>query len=177
MDRQAIINELFTQSYAASVRKAHSILRSKEDAEDAVQNAYCAAFRHFDKFRGAASFKTWITRIVVNCSLMRLRDRRFRNQIALDDLARPLQSRAETPETLCYSRELQAAHSRAAAKLPDILHDVYIHSVIHSHALPVVADRLGLTPSAAKTRLFRARRKMEHSLRPVIRCAAKPTVH
>ena len=64
------INKLFAEHYKASLRTAYRILRSKEDSEDVVQTAYCAAFRHFHRFRGESSFKTWITRIVVNCCLI-----------------------------------------------------------------------------------------------------------
>jgi len=97
MDRQAnvnktlpakgdVINDLFAQHYRASLRTAFRILRSNEDADDAVQNAYFEAFRHFNKFRGESSFKTWITRIVVNCYLMHLRERHYRPQVPLDDV-------------------------------------------------------------------------------------------
>src|SRR5713101_6403906 len=86
------INELFSQHYKVSLRTAHRILRSKEDSEDAVQTAYCAAFRHFHRFRGESSFKTWITRIVVNCCLMQLRERRAKPQVALDEIQHGLES-------------------------------------------------------------------------------------
>jgi RNA polymerase sigma-70 factor, ECF subfamily len=154
-----MINELFAQNYAASLRTAYAILRSKEDAEDAVQTAYRAAFRGFSKFRGELSFKTWITRITVNCCLIQLREHRARPLVALDNLLRPLESHAATPEMLGYLRELQVAHTRAASRLPESLHDVYVHSVMRNTAFPAVAHRLSLTRAAAKPRLFRARRR------------------
>ena len=118
------INELFCHHYKVSLRTAYRLLRSKEDAEDAVQTAYCAAYRHFHRFRGESSFKTWITRIVVNCCLVQLRERRVRPQVALDEILPNLKSHALTPETLCYLRELQVAHTTAASKLPPNLKDV-----------------------------------------------------
>jgi RNA polymerase sigma-70 factor (ECF subfamily) len=162
------INELFAQHYKVSLRAAHRILRSKEDSEDVVQTAYCAAFRHFHEFRGESSFKTWITRIVMNCCLMHLRERRARPQVALDDIQPALASHAASPEALCYLAELQAAHMSAALRLPKVLHDVYAESVISGIAFPKVVHHLNLTPTAAKSRLFRARRKVEHSLQSVI---------
>ena len=155
------INELFAQHYQNSLRTAKRILRSKEDSEDAVQTAYCAAFRQFHTFHGESSFKTWITRIVVNCSLMQLRERRARPQVALDEVQYGLESHAVTPETLCYLRELQAAHTNAASRLPQNLKDIYAPCQIADIAFPVVAHQLGLTATAAKSRLFRARRKVE----------------
>ena len=56
--RRDSLNELFAEHYKASLWTALRILRSKEDSEDAVQNAYCAAFRNFHQFRGESSFKT-----------------------------------------------------------------------------------------------------------------------
>jgi DNA-directed RNA polymerase specialized sigma24 family protein len=50
------INELFAKHYKASFRPPYKILRSREDSEDAAQTAYCAAFRHFHRFRGESSF-------------------------------------------------------------------------------------------------------------------------
>jgi len=162
------ISELFVQHYKASLRTARNMLRSKEDAEDAVQTAYCAAFYNFNKFRHESSFKTWITRIVVNCCLMQLRERSARPQVALDDLLRAPESPVITPEALCYQRELQAAHKRAVSRLPQGLKDVYAPCMIAGVACPTVAHQLGLTAPAAKSRLFRARRKVEHSLQSVI---------
>jgi len=161
------IDELFAQHYRASLRTARRILRSKEDCEDAVQTAYCAAFRHFHGFRGESSFNTWITRIVVNCCLMQLRERRARPQLALDDTIHAPESCSATPEALCYWAELRAAHTRATSRLPKVLHDVYADSMISGIALPKVADELGLTMTAAKSRLFRARKRVERSLQPV----------
>jgi len=163
-----VINELFAKHYKASLRTAYRIPSSKEDSEDAVQTAYCAAFRHFHRFRGESSFKTWITRIVVNCCLMQLRERRARPQVALDDVQPALESHAVTPETLCYLRELQAAHTSAASRLPQNLKDIYVLCLIANIAFPTVAHHLGLTATAAKSRLFRARRKVEHAIQPMI---------
>jgi RNA polymerase sigma factor (sigma-70 family) len=108
------INKLFAQDYGASLRTACTVLRSRPDAEDAVQTAYCSAFRNFTKFRGELSFKTWITRMVVNCCLMQVRDRRARLLLALDDVLPTLESPTVSPETLCYRAELQADSLKAS---------------------------------------------------------------
>src|SRR5580704_4795411 len=69
----AAIAELFERHYPSSLGVARRILRSEEESQDAVQSAYLSAFRHLRSFRGDAAFKTWITRIVTNHCLMRLR--------------------------------------------------------------------------------------------------------
>jgi len=168
LSQEDVINELFSQHYKASLRTAYRILRSKEDSEDAVQTAYCAAFRHLPHFRGESSFKTWITRIVVNCCLMQLRERRARLQVVFDEILHGLKSHALTPETLCYLRELQVAHTTAASTLPPSLRDVYGPCLVDDLGLSTVAHHLGLTASAAKSRLFRGRRKVGRVLQSAI---------
>src|ERR1700730_2881890 len=79
------IAELFRRHYTHSIAVARRILPGQEEFLDAVQSAYLSAFRNFRSFRGEASFKTWITRIVLNQWLMRLREpRRRRFTLSLD---------------------------------------------------------------------------------------------
>jgi RNA polymerase sigma-70 factor (ECF subfamily) len=162
------MNELFARHYKSSFQTALGILRSSEDSQDAVQSAYCSAFRNFHKFRGESSFKTWITRIVVNCCLMQLRERRTRPQRALDDLLPVLESHAPTPDVLCYQAELRSVHMKAVARLPKTLRDVYTASEICGVAFPEVVEQMGLTTAAAKSRLLRARRSVEHAVQIAI---------
>ena len=162
------LNALFDEHYKACLRTARRILRSREDSEDAVQTAYCAAIRALHRFRGESSFKTWIIRIVVNCCLMQLRERRGRSLVAIDNVQHSLRSEAATPEKLCYLQELQAAHTEATARLPETLHDVYAESVTSGLSFQTVADHSGITRSAAKSRLFRARKRIARSVQLVI---------
>src|SRR5580704_19355450 len=83
---QEALGELFQRHYTSSLKVARRILRNSEDSQDAVQAGYLLAFRHLEAFRETASFRTWITRIVVNCCFMQLRDPRFRfTWVHLDD--------------------------------------------------------------------------------------------
>src|SRR5262249_34557511 len=113
-DRQAW-SELFERHYSSSIRVARRILRSDEEASDAVQSAYLAAFAHFDGFRGDAQFKTWITRIVKNECFMHLR-RPERRRVAsnleegvISDAILALASRAPSPEDVALQREVDTA--------------------------------------------------------------------
>jgi RNA polymerase sigma-70 factor (ECF subfamily) len=67
------LSDLFERHYRSSVRIARRILHSGDEALDAVQSAYLAAFQHFGSFRCEASFSTWITKIVKNECFMCLR--------------------------------------------------------------------------------------------------------
>jgi RNA polymerase sigma-70 factor (ECF subfamily) len=167
-----LTNELFAANYQGALGTAYRILRSWADSEDAVQTAYLSAFRHLDAFRGEASFKTWITRIVVNCCLMKIRERRARMLVEFDNVQISLPafaSRANNPEALCAQKELQAAHARATSALTPAMRDVYCACAITGTALPKVARELGLTTAAAKSRLFRARKIVERGMRSAVR--------
>ena len=66
-------------------RIAQHITHNREDAQDAVQDAFLRAFRNLDKFRGNAQFSTWLTRIAVNESLTKLRKQRSGKEMSLDE--------------------------------------------------------------------------------------------
>ncbi len=184
---RAALAELFGRYYPSSLRLARGILRSEEDSQDAVQVAYSSAFQHLHSFRGDACFKTWITRIVVNCCLMQLRERRRHVAcVYMDDLpggrgADILHSPEPTPEKNTWRREITSAISYAVSRLPKPQREVYSLS---ASGLPVkeIAAMLGLTLPAAKTRLFRARAGVRLHLKPVwadltVEKAPSPRLH
>lgn len=104
-DRQAL-SDLFERHYTSSLRVARRILRSNEEAYDAVQSAYLAAFGHLHGFRGDAQFNTWMTRIVMNqCFIYLRRPERRRVYANLEDEygrdgVCALAERTPTPEDL-----------------------------------------------------------------------------
>jgi RNA polymerase sigma-70 factor (ECF subfamily) len=168
-DAQAL-SELFERHYSSSIRVARRILGSDEEAFDAVQSAYLAAFEHLRSFRGDAQFNTWITRIVKNQCFMYLRRpewRNFRtspdeNQMRAAEIA--LAHRTPTPEDLAWQRELDGALSDASGKLPKRLQDVYSLCCVAGFHVKEAAAILGLTVPATKTRLFRAQHRMRSAL-------------
>jgi RNA polymerase sigma-70 factor (ECF subfamily) len=170
---QEAIAELFRRHYPASLHLAWGILRQPDDAQDAVQTAYFLAFRRLEKFRGESSFKTWVTRIVVNCCLLQLREARRRKTWAqLDERQQPQgaelpASRTPNPEKSVWCGEISSAFSTAVARLPKNLREPYTLFTVAELPLQEVATALGLTISATKTRLFRARAWMRMSLKPV----------
>jgi RNA polymerase sigma-70 factor (ECF subfamily) len=170
---QDALGELFTRYYPSYLRVARGILRSNDDCQDAVQAAYLLAFRHLRRFRGDACFKTWMTRIVVNCCLMQLRDERRRaSWVQLEDVyggqgQDVLASRAPSPETATFSREIGSALSEAFDRLPRKLSEAYGLYAASDLSLKEVAAQLNLTLPATKTRLSRARAGMRRHLRPI----------
>jgi len=167
----AAISELFERHYPSSLSVARRILRSDEESQDAVQSAYLSAFRHLHSFRGDAAFKTWITRIVTNHCLMRLRQP-WRRWIDFDTLAvnggsSKLTSPEPTPEASASCREIATALAAATASLPKPLLDVFQLYAFAGLSLRQVAAAMGLTLPAAKSRLFRANARMRKRLEPV----------
>jgi len=169
-DRQAL-SELFERHYSSSMRVARHILRSEEDASDAVQSAYLSAFKHFGGFRGDAGFRTWITRIVKNECLMHFRQPERRRLVsnegerAIGDVVFAMPSREASPEEVLLQSEVRTAHLNATRKLPQRLQDVYMLCCLYDISLREAAETLGLTVSATKTRLFRAQRRVTTEMR------------
>ena len=176
---QAALAELFTRYYPSCLRVARGILRSHDDCQDAVQAAFLLAFRHLRRFRGEACFKTWITRIVVNCCLMQLRDARRRaSWVQLEDLdggrgPDVLASRSPSPEAATWSGEIASALAEAFDSLPKKLSEAYGLYAASDLSLKEVAAELGLTLPATKTRLSRARAGMRRHLKPIWSTAAR----
>src|SRR5438105_7124715 len=118
--RQAIAGEegaleiLFAQHSRALFQTALRLLGSPEDAEDALQEGMLSAYRNLPRFEGRSQFSTWLTRIVINAALMRLRSRRSRPAISMDEplgetemtLAEQLADPAPGPEELLARQEL-----------------------------------------------------------------------
>jgi RNA polymerase sigma-70 factor (ECF subfamily) len=148
---------------------ARRILPVQEEFMDAVQSAYLAAYRNFKSFRGDASFKTWITRIVLNQCLMRLREprgRRFTRSLDLlgrDGAPPSIAVESRTPEDLALRAEIESAVAEAVSKLPKALGDVFTRS-LSGLSIRDTAEALGLTVPATKTRLFRARSQLRQEL-------------
>ena len=160
---QDAINELVRKNYPASLRVARSILRNQHDSEDAVQAAYSRAFRYLDTFQQNARFGTWITRIVVNQSIMSLRRQRRKRSLSLEELTAKrgtpgyLVSREPNPEDLARRDEMSTSMRRAVGRLPLPLREAYALHALADLPLKEVAARLGVSVPAAKTRMFRAR--------------------
>ena len=168
------LEELFGRHYKSCLRTARSIVHNDEDAWDAVQSACCAAMQHYDSYRGEASFRTWLTRIVINQCLMKLRDR-LRQAAPLDA------ERVELGRQYFGSREMSAdewaGYRQMSAmidqKLPPRLRHAYVLHAIHEWSAQEIGDDLGITVAAVKSRLHRARKELRSSFARRASFAAK----
>jgi RNA polymerase sigma factor (sigma-70 family) len=85
--QRAAFEQLCGNSAQRILRTTFRITRNREDAEDAVQDAFLKAFTHMKDFDGRSSFSTWLTRIAINSALMILRKKRLGREISVDALS------------------------------------------------------------------------------------------
>ena len=155
-----------TRRYSKMIhRKVYRIVGNWEDAEDVLQESFLRAFRHLDSFQSRCSFSTWLTRIAINSALMMLRKRRVRPESYLVTLvaatgsweAWDVADLSPSPESLCVGREMAALVQDAIHRLPCS----YRAAVELYHAgncsTREIAQTLGITEAATKSRLYRAR--------------------
>jgi RNA polymerase sigma-70 factor (ECF subfamily) len=160
----AAFAELMRRTSPASLKLAVSILRDVQEAEDQVQTSYMNAWRHVAQFHQDAKFSTWISRIVVNQCLMRLRKLRTLNFVSLveggpDGETREVQltDYRQSPEASLAGKELALVLKKEIQRLPPLLRSVVLLRDVEQLSTVEVAERLGLTPAAVKSRLLRAR--------------------
>ncbi len=158
--------------YAVALR----MLGRPEDAMDAVQEAYLSAFKALAKFEGGSALSTWLHRITVNACLMRLRTRRRRPELLVDDLMPTFTSDGHQtrrspvwkpePAAGIEERELHALVRARIDDLPEPLREVILLRDIEGLDTQTTADMLGITVSMVKTRLHRARMALKGLLEP-----------
>lgn len=157
---------LIERHYASCEKLAFSILRDREDAEDEVQNACWKAYEHIGQFQRDAKFSTWLTRIVVNQCLMRLRQLKRARLSYLDDVAEEdgrafeLPSQEESPEQALAKSEMAEVLHEEIRRIPALLRNVFLLREVQQLPMPEVAKRLGISVAAAKSRLLRARHEL-----------------
>jgi RNA polymerase sigma-70 factor (ECF subfamily) len=148
-------------------RVTRGILADDAEAEDVTQDAYVKAFRELAKFRGEASFSTWLTRIACHEALARARKRRRLVPIdGIDGGGGPPDppSRDFGPDRELENRELQTVLREAVEVLPDPLRAVFCLREIEGLSTEETADALGLTVENARVRLHRAKRSLRQTL-------------
>ena len=155
-------------------RVARSILKNDADAEDVVQEGYLQVYRQIGRFRGDAELGTWLTRIVINQALMRLRaEKRDRRVIsfhrpgsdASGDMPRDLpDDKAESPPDAALRAELRHLIERHIDHLPLAMRTVFVMRDVEEMSVQETADSLGIPAATVRTRLFRARAMLREML-------------
>jgi RNA polymerase sigma-70 factor (ECF subfamily) len=165
---QTALFELLMRRYNERLyRAARAIVRDGQEAEDVMQQAYVNAFTHLRQFNGSARFSTWLTRIAVNEALARVR--RLGRYEAFDEefsnvepyMFRPA---AENPERQAFSRELAGLLEWAIDGLPNGMREVFVLREVEGLSTAEVAECLGVSEDAVKTRLSRGRAQLRERL-------------
>ncbi len=153
-------------------RLAQHITQNREDAEDVLQDTFLKAYEHLEQFQGNSKFYTWLVRIAVNESLMKLRKRKSDRTVSLDapvetgdePLAREIAVWEENPEQRYSREELRAVLDRAVESLALPYRTVFALRDIDELSTEETAAALGLSIPAVKSRLLRARLQLRDRL-------------
>lgn len=154
-------------------RVARAMLRDAAEAEDALQDAYLAAYQAIDGWRGDASLATWLSRVLVNQCLARLRRQARRDNIvpmvamadAHEQEAHAMPSQAsETPDNALVRAELRAVLERKLDALPEAFRTVFVLRCVEELSAEEAAEVLGVPAATVRTRLFRARALLREAL-------------
>jgi RNA polymerase sigma-70 factor, ECF subfamily len=168
-------SRLFATHTPRLYRVAFSVLRNKEDAEDAVQDGWCRAYSKLRTFERRSSLSTWLTRIVINSALMVRRQNKSRFLISLDEVsdnARGLQhclvDEGRTPEEACGDGEVNELVAEQIRQLPPPTRTAFLLREVNELSTSESIERLGVNKSALKSRVQRARRRIAQNIRQLL---------
>ncbi len=167
------------------VALAYSVLRNKEDAEDAVQDAMLSAYRHLRSFEGRSALTTWFTRIVINAALMIRRKRKparieaFPISDENDETSwiERIPASQPDPEMVCAETETFRSIDELLREMSPVLRQAFTMAYYDELSIEEAGALLGVSAGTFKSRVFRARRYLiqqtQRSLVAPIRCATR----
>ena len=156
-----LVRATYDDTYSLALR----LVGNAEDAQDVAQDTYLRAFRAIGRFRGEANIATWLYRITTNCaSTLVARRHRTSHAPLHDEDALVDESPDHDPEARADASELRDRVVAALVALPSKLRSVVVLRDIYDLSHEAIARQLGITESAAKVRLHRARQKLRSTL-------------
>jgi RNA polymerase sigma-70 factor, ECF subfamily len=166
--RREALEEMFAASRSKFVAIAYSILRNREDAEDAVQNAFLSAYRHLRSFEGRSALKTWLTRIVMNAAFMIQRKRKSSTVTPVPENSNPhegdwiesIPASQPDPETAHAERETFDIIDEILGKMKPVLRQAFTMTYFDELSGQDACGLLGISSGTFKARLYRARREL-----------------
>jgi RNA polymerase sigma-70 factor (ECF subfamily) len=162
---RAAFDDLVRATYIDSYTLAYRLTGDEDDARDVVQEAYLRAYRGLKRFRGDAQFSTWMYRITANCATTFLGKRsKNRHDELTDDLVGDEPATTVDPEASLDAAATRARLQQALRRLPPRLRAVVVLRDVYDLPHESIAAELGITETAAKVRLHRARRKLRADL-------------
>jgi RNA polymerase sigma-70 factor, ECF subfamily len=160
---------------------ARRITRSREDAEDVVQQTFQKAFTHLRKFEGRSAFSTWLTRIAITEALILLRRRRGFREVLIDDLnaneenpaALDVPDSSPDPEAIYSQREWVEMLYSAVNELPAGMRRAIQLRELDERSSEETAQIMGISVGALKGRTFHGRRKLRERLEHIVERACR----
>jgi RNA polymerase sigma-70 factor (ECF subfamily) len=168
-DRSAFA-ELWKLHSKSAFTKVYQITKNRADTEDVMQDTWIKAFIHLNTFDGRAKFSTWLTRIAINSALMVLRKRRSRPEASLESTdgetwqIREIVDKTKDVEEQYLNREDVERLRRAICRLNPQLRAVVEIQQSEDGQVKEIAELAGISTSAAKSRLSRARTVLRRAL-------------
>jgi RNA polymerase sigma-70 factor, ECF subfamily len=173
-DDEAAFEAVMRRHNGGLFRVARAILKNNADAEDVLQEAYLAAYRHIGDFRADAKLSTWLTRIVINQSLAKLRSRhRARIVVPFSDLGAKERIRSEregfdepgaSPEQSATRADIRRLLEEKIDQLPVAFRTVFVLREVEDLSVDETAACLSTPEATVRSRMFRARGMLRASL-------------
>jgi RNA polymerase sigma factor (sigma-70 family) len=156
------------------LRVTQRITNNREDAEDALQDSFLRAYAHRRSFDGRSSLATWLTRIAINSALLLLRKRASASQLSIDDAGGyvtnhesvEVADHTPNPEALYAQLEQQEILRSGIRALPPAIRQTVELQALEDRSVKETAERMGLSISATKSRIFHAKAALRKSLQP-----------
>jgi RNA polymerase sigma-70 factor (ECF subfamily) len=159
---EAVVRATYADTYGLALR----LTANEEDAKDVVQEAYLRAYRGLKRFRGDASFTTWLYRITANCAATYLGKRGRHRHEDLDEVEVLDNQPDSDPEAQAEAAVLRGRVAAALEALPPRLRAVVVLRDVYDLPHEAIAAELGISEAAAKVRLHRARLRLRAQLFP-----------
>ena len=157
----ALFETLMRRHNQRMYRAVRAILRSDDEVEDVLQQAYLNAYAHLDQFAGTAQFSTWLTRIAVNEALAHRRKRGVLFEEGEEDVP---DTRTLDPERQAAASELRQVMEEEFESLPDSFRAAFMMREVEGLSTSETAESLGISEDLVKTRLHRARAMLRDNL-------------
>lgn len=178
----AAFEEIVREHQETVFRVAMRFVKDETEAQDVTQDAFLNAFRKIHTFKGNAALGSWLYRIAVNTSLMRLRKKRRRSEIALENVSPAHQASEgdllefrsvwhERGDEQAEKKELRGKIQEAVDGLAPKYQNVFIMKEFDGLSLEQIGSELTLSIPAVKSRLHRARLHLRASLEPYVMAA------
>jgi RNA polymerase sigma-70 factor (ECF subfamily) len=160
---EQLVQATYVQTYTLAFR----LTSNQEDARDVTQEAYLKAFRGLSKFRGESQFSTWMYRVTANCAATQMQRRGRHRHGALPQGDELVDLRTDyNPELRAEAGDLRRRLLVALDTLPPKLRAVVVLRDVYEMSHDDIAGELGISTTAAKVRLHRARHRLRSELFP-----------